>query len=40
MEELAALAAEKTAQGGLRLMGEGGTLPEWLSTWFGDPFDV
>jgi len=26
-EELAALAAEKTAQGGLRLMGEGGILP-------------
>ncbi|WP_351230137.1 transposase [Streptomyces sp. NPDC002133] len=28
MEELAALAAEKTAEGGLRLMGEGGILPE------------
>jgi hypothetical protein len=28
LEELAALAAEKTAQGGLRLMGEGGILPE------------
>ncbi|WP_406420201.1 hypothetical protein [Streptomyces sp. NBC_01614] len=28
LEELAALAAEKTAAGGLRLMGEGGILPE------------
>jgi putative transposase len=28
LEELAALAAEKTAEGGLRLMGEGGILPE------------
>lgn len=28
LEELAALAAEKTAQGGLKLMGEGGILPE------------
>jgi general stress protein YciG len=28
LEELAALAAEKTAEGGLRLMGEGGLLPE------------
>ncbi|WUX87608.1 transposase (plasmid) [Streptomyces sp. NBC_01426] len=28
LEELAALAAEKTASGGLRLMGEGGILPE------------
>ncbi|MET9386937.1 hypothetical protein ABZY09_39430 [Streptomyces sp. NPDC002928] len=27
LEELAALAAEKTAQGGLRLMGEGGIPP-------------
>ncbi|MFF4145300.1 transposase [Streptomyces sp. NPDC001698] len=28
LEELAALAAEKTAAGGLKLMGEGGVLPE------------
>jgi hypothetical protein len=28
LEELAALAAERTAEGGLRLMGEGGILPE------------
>ncbi|MEU9256599.1 hypothetical protein AB0D66_33090 [Streptomyces sp. NPDC048270] len=27
LEELAALAAEKTASGGLRLMGEGGSCP-------------
>jgi len=32
LEELAALAAEKTAQGGLRLMGEGGSCPSWPST--------
>ncbi|WP_406416598.1 hypothetical protein OH809_38300 [Streptomyces sp. NBC_00873] len=28
LEELAALAVERTAEGGLRLMGEGGILPE------------
>ncbi|MFE9455021.1 hypothetical protein [Streptomyces sp. NPDC006739] len=32
LEELAALAAEKTARGELRMMGEGGLLPELAST--------
>ncbi|WP_331732893.1 hypothetical protein [Streptomyces sp. NBC_01718] len=33
LEELAVLAAEKTAAGGLRLMGEGGILPELAQPW-------